>query len=55
MLEAIREALWEEMERDPTVFLLARGKRYDHLLMKNLFPDARKVYEGKRGHVWRRD
>ena len=41
--------------RDPVVFLLSRGRRQDYLLMRNRFPQAHQVYDGRYGHVWRFD
>jgi hypothetical protein len=41
--------------RDSTVFLLSRGRKEDYEMMRRLYPKARQVYDGSRGHVWRLD
>ena len=41
--------------RGPVVFLLSRGRKSDYILMRNLYPQARQVYDGRYGHVWRFD
>jgi hypothetical protein len=37
------------------VFLLSRGRKEDYEMMRRLYPNARQVYDGSRGHVWRLD
>ena len=41
--------------RKPTVYLLSRGQHSDNAMMRRLYPQARQVYNGPRGHVWRFD
>jgi hypothetical protein len=41
--------------RDPVVFLLSRGRKEDYEMMRRRYPNARQVYDGSRGHVWRLD
>ena len=41
--------------RRPVIFLLSRGQRQDEEMMQSVYPKARKIYEGPRGHVWRLD
>jgi hypothetical protein len=41
--------------REPTVYLLSRDRWWDEEMMRRLYPQARRVYEGPRGQVWRSD